>query len=133
LIGMQPNQMIPFSAIVPTIAPIAMLGNGFVDLSPSGSNFSTDSWAICANEITIMTEKTRIPNGSSRLLPTGNFFFSFVNLHCTSRLVDQIIKVQRRSRTESTKEAIRESELEYAAAMHFAISRTTLAMTLIWY
>ena len=42
------------------------------------------------------------------------------------------MRVQRRSRAESTREATRERELEKKAAVIFAIRRRMLARTLIW-
>jgi len=79
-----------------------------------------------------MIEKTRIPSGSRRLLPTGNLCCNLRILHCTSLLVVQIINVHRRSRAESTREAISESDDELKAAMTLATRRTMLAITLIY-
>lgn len=59
-----------------------------------------------------MMEKTRIPRGSSRRLPTGNFFLSLLIRHPTSLLVVQTMSVHKRSRAESTSEAIRERDEE---------------------
>lgn len=59
-----------------------------------------------------MMEKTRIPRGSSRRLPTGNFFRSFVILQPTSLLVVQMMSVQSRSSAESTSEAISDRDCE---------------------
>jgi hypothetical protein len=57
-------------------------------------------------------ENTRIPKGSSRRRPTGNRARNVERRHCTSLAVDHMIRVQRRSNAESTKEATRESEDE---------------------
>ena len=62
--------------------------------------------------MTMMMEKTRMPRGSSRRLPTGNFFLSFLILHPTSLFVVQTMSVHRRSSAESTSEAISESDEE---------------------
>jgi hypothetical protein len=59
-----------------------------------------------------MMEKTRIPIGSRRLRPTGNFFFRRFSFQPTTLLVLQIISVQRRSRAESTRDAMSEREFE---------------------
>lgn len=50
----------------------------------------------------------------------------------TRRLVVQIMRVQRRSRAESTREAIREREEEKKTATILAARRRMLARTLIW-
>ena len=62
---------------------------------------------------------------------TGNFRRRLRRRLETSRFVVKTIKVQRRSRPESTREAIRESEEEYMAAIALAARRITLAITLI--
>ena len=79
----------------------------------------------------MMMEKTRIPRGSRRRRPTGNLCRSRRILHWTSLLVVQMIRVQSRSRAESTSEAMSEREEDAKAAMTLAIRRMTLAMTLI--
>lgn len=78
-----------------------------------------------------MIEKTRIPIGSRRLLPTGNFFFSLDNRHPTNLLVTHIITVHRRSSAESTSEAMSERELDQMAATPFAASKRMLTITFI--
>lgn len=83
------------------------------------------------NETIIMIENTRIPSGSRRLRPTGNLCCNLVILHCTSLLVVQIMIVHRRSRAESTREAMSESDDELKAAMTLAMRRAMLASTLI--
>lgn len=80
----------------------------------------------------MMMEKTRIPSGSSLRRPTGNLCRSFRILHCTSLLVVQMINVHKRSKAESTKEAIKESDEEPNAATILAIRSITLATTLIY-
>lgn len=62
--------------------------------------------------MTMMMEKTRMPRGSRRRRPTGNFLRSRLILHPTSLLVVQTMTVQRRSSAESTSEAIRDSDDE---------------------
>lgn len=79
-----------------------------------------------------MIEKTRIPSGSRRLRPTGNLCCNFRILHCTSLLVVQIINVHRRSRAESTREAMSDNDDELKAAMTFATRRAMLAITLTY-
>jgi hypothetical protein len=78
-----------------------------------------------------MMEKTRMPIGSSRLLPTGNFFLSFERRQPTSLLVVHIITVHNRSRAESTSDAMRERELDQMAATPLAARRRILTITLI--
>ena len=129
---MQPNQMVPLTATVATKAPIATGGRVAASLGPPGSNFVTDSWRICRNETIIMMEKTRIPSGSSLRRPTGNLRWSRPIFHWTSLLVVHIISVHRRSRAESTREAISEREDDVKAAMTLAISSRMFAITLIW-
>lgn len=80
----------------------------------------------------MMMEKTRIPRGSRRLRPTGNFFLSLSSRQPTSLLVVQMMTVQRRSSAESTRDAIKESELDQIAATPLAASRRTLTATLIY-
>ena len=78
-----------------------------------------------------MMLKTRMPNGSSRRRPTGNFFCRELRRHCTMRLVLQTMRVQRRSRAESTVEARREREPEEVTAMILPMRRRMLAKTLM--
>jgi len=80
----------------------------------------------------MMIEKTRMPSGSRRRRPTGNLCCNLRILHCTSLLVVQMIEVHRRSRAESTRDAMSESDDELKAAMTLAMRRTTLAITLIY-
>jgi hypothetical protein len=79
-----------------------------------------------------MMENTKIPRGSRRLRPTGNFFLSLSRRQPTSLLVVQMMTVHRRSSAESTRDATRESELDQMAAMPFAASRRMLTATLIY-
>ena len=79
----------------------------------------------------MMMEKTRIPRGSSRRRPTGNLCCSRRILHWTSLFVVQMMRVQSRSRAESTSEAMSEREEDAKAAMTLAMRRVTLAKTLI--
>ena len=81
----------------------------------------------------MMMEKTRMPRGSRRLRPTGNFFLSLSRRQPTSLLVTQMMTVQRRSRAESTRDAMRESELDQIAATPFAANRSILTQTLIYH
>lgn len=60
--------------------------------------------------MTMIMEKTRMPRGSRRLRPTGKVFWSLSKRQLTSLLVDQTMRVQRRSSAESTKLAMRERE-----------------------
>lgn len=60
----------------------------------------------------MMMEKTRMPKGSRRLRPTGKRLFRAFRRHCTRRFVDQTMRVQSRSKAESTREAISEREEE---------------------
>ena len=126
-----PRPMIPLTTTVAARAPMAVGGRPAASFGPPGRSFLTDSCRICRKEMTMMMEKTRIPRGSKRLLPTGNFLRSFLILQPTSLLVVQTINVQRRSRAESTSDAMRERDEEYPAAMPFAASRMMLATTLI--
>ncbi len=107
LIGMHPNQIIPLTPIVAASAAIATGGKVAASRGPPGINFVTDSCKICRNETIIIILKTRIPSGSSRRRPTGNLCCRRVRFQATSLLVVQIIMVQRRSRAESTKLAIK--------------------------
>jgi hypothetical protein len=84
------------------------------------------------NDITIMIEKTRMPIGSRRRLPTGNFFLSFDKRQPTSLLVVQMMIVHRRSRAESTSDAMSERELDQMAATPFAAKRKMFTRTFIW-
>jgi hypothetical protein len=83
------------------------------------------------NDMTIRTEKTRMPIGSRRRLPTGNFFLSFDKRQPTSLLVVQIMMVHSRSRAESTSDAMRERELDQMAATPFAAKRNMFTITFI--
>lgn len=78
-----------------------------------------------------MMEKTRIPSGSRRRRPIGNFFLRLVRRHPTSLFVVQMMMVQSRSSAESTSEAIRDNELDHRAATPLAASKRILTMTLI--
>ena len=121
----------PLTTIVATSAPMATGGSVAASLGPPGRSFVTDSWRICRNETIMMIEKTRIPRGSSRRRPTGNLCCSRRIFHWTSLFVVQMIRVQSRSRAESTSEAMSEREEDAKAAMTLAMRRMTLAMTLI--
>lgn len=79
-----------------------------------------------------MMEKTRIPIGSRRLRPTGNFFLSFESLQPTNLFVTQMMTVHSRSRAESTRDAMSEREFDQRAATPFAANRKILTMTLIY-
>lgn len=92
----------------------------------------TDSCKIWRKEMTMMIEKTRIPIGSRRRRPMGNFFLRLSMRQPTSLLVIQMITVQRRSRAESTRDAIKERELDQIAATPFAPRRRMFTMTLIY-
>lgn len=81
--------------------------------------------------MTMMIENTRMPRGSRRRLPTGNFLRKRLILHPTSLFVVQTMTVHRRSRAESTNEAINEREEENIAATPLAASKRILAITLI--
>ena len=63
---------------------------------------------------------------------TGNFRRRLPRRHETRRFVVHTIKVQSRSSPESTREAMRESEEEYIAAIALAARRITFAITLIY-
>ena len=78
----------------------------------------------------MMMLNTRIPSGSRRLRPTGKRFCSLSNLQPTSLFVDQTMTVQRRSKAESSKLAIRERDPVVDAAKIFPASRRTFAITL---
>ena len=78
-----------------------------------------------------MMLNTTMPRGSRRRRPTGNLYCRCLIFQATSLLVVKIMRVQSRSRAESTSEAIREREEEWTTAMHFAARRRMLAMTLI--
>ena len=75
--------------------------------------------------------KTRMPKGSRRRRPTGNLCCRRLIFQATSLLVVKIMRVQRRSRAESTRDAIRDSEVDENAARHFAARSRMLAITLI--
>ena len=79
----------------------------------------------------MMMEKTSIPRGSRRRRPTGNLCCSRRIFHWTSLFVVQIIRVQSRSRAESTREAMSEREDDPNAAMTLAVRRRMFAITLI--
>lgn len=120
---------VPLTTTVATKAAMAAFPKA--SASPSnGINFSTDSCRICANEMTMMIEKTRIPKGSRRLRPTGNRFCSRSSLQPTILFVVQTITVQRRSKAESNRLAIREREPVVDAAKIFPARRRMLAITL---
>lgn len=123
--------MIPLTATVAASAPIAVGGSVAASRGPPGISLVTDSCRICRNDTIIIMEKTNIPRGSSRFRPTGNLCRNLRILHWTSLFVVQTINVHRRSRAESTSDAIRDSDEELKAAMPLATRRRTLAMTLI--
>lgn len=127
----QPIPIMPFTTIVAANAPIATGGSVAASLGPPGRSFVTDSCKIWRNETTMMMEKTRMPRGSSRRRPTGNLCCSRRIFHWTSLLVVQMIRVHSRSRAESTREAMREREVDAKAAMILAMRRMTFAITLI--
>lgn len=104
--------MIPFTMIVDNIAKMASPGSGFASLGEPGMSFSTDSFRICRNEMTMMTEKTRIPIGSRRRRPMGNRLLSEDIFHDTSLFVAKMIIVQSRSKALSTSDAMRERDEE---------------------
>ena len=76
-------------------------------------------------------ENTRIPRGSSRRRPTGNLRRRLFSRHCTNLFVDHTIRVHRRSRAESSREAMRDSEEDWVVAIALAANSNTLAMMLI--
>lgn len=82
-------------------------------------------------ERALTIENTRIPKGSRRLLPTGNFAFNRFNLHATSLFVVQTMSVHSKSSAESTNDAISDNDEEKYAAMHFAANSKMFATTLI--
>ena len=127
----QPIQMNPFTPTVAANAPIAMGGSVAASLGLPGNNFVTDSCKIWRNETIIIIEKTRMLRGSRRRRPTGNLCWRRRIFQATSLLVVHIIKVQSKSRAESTREAIRDREEEKKAAHILAMRRRTLATTLI--
>ena len=73
LMGIQPNQIMPFTIIVASIAPDAIGGSSAAFFSPPGSSFWTDSCRIWRNDMTMMIEKTKMPRGSRRRRPTYRF------------------------------------------------------------
>jgi hypothetical protein len=113
------------------MAKIAAGGNWDTLWSPLGRSFLTDSWRIWRNDITIMIEKTRIPMGSRRRRPMGNFFFRLCKRQPTSLLVVQMMMVHSKSSAESTRDAISDKELDQIAATPLAASRRTFTRTLI--
>lgn len=78
-----------------------------------------------------MMENTRMPIGSRRLLPTGNFFLSLFRRHPTNLFVVQMMTVHRRSSAESTSDAMSEREFDQRAATPFAANNRMLTKTLI--
>ena len=122
----------PLTTTVAPSAAMATGGNVAASLGPPGSSFSTDSFKIWRKETIMIMEKTRIPRGSSRRRPTGNLCCKRRIFHWTSLFVVQMIKVQSRSRAESTREAMSEREEDVTAAMILATRRRMLAMTLIY-
>lgn len=124
--------MIPFTTTVATRAPMAVAGSVAASLGPPGRSFVTDSCRICRNDTIMMIEKTSMPNGSSLRRPTGNLCCKPCIFHWTSLFVVQMIIVHNRSKAESTREAISDSDEEENAATIFAIRRKTLAMTLVY-
>ena len=77
-------------------------------------------------------EKTRIPRGSSRRRPTGNLRCRLFSRHSTSLVVVHTIRVHRRSRAESRREAIRDSEEDWVVAIALAARSKMLAMIFIY-
>lgn len=77
-------------------------------------------------------ENTRMPKGSSRLLPTGKRRCRLCNRQLTSLFVTHTITVHNRSNAESIVEAMSESEGEKATPMTFAMSKKMFVMMLIW-
>lgn len=80
----------------------------------------------------MIMEKTRMPMGSKRLRPIGNLFFRAFRRQPTSLFVVQMMIVQSKSRAESTRDAIKDSEFDQMAATPLAASRRMLTRTLIW-
>ena len=133
-----PIHNIPFRTIVPACASIAGRGRGVTSRGWPGSSFSTDSLRIWRKEMTIMTEKTRIPRGSRRRRPiwgglsvslgvkvvmvmrtgigqdrrTGKRLLNELIFHATSLLVDHMMIVHRRSSALSVSDAIRDRDDE---------------------
>ena len=128
--GAQPNQMIPLRMTVAAMAPIAMGGRAASLWSPLGRSLVTDSRRIWRKDITIIMENTRIPRGSRRRRPTGNFRTRNERRQFTRRLVVQSMPVQRRSRAESRREAIRDREFDWDDATALAARRRMFAATL---
>lgn len=119
----------PLMMAFPAIDQIATNGNGRVPRSPGQKSLLTDSCRICRNEIIIRMENTRIPRGSSRRRPTGNAEFMEPNFCLARRLVTQIIMVHKKSKIESVRDAINESERVDVTAITFAIRSKMLADT----
>lgn len=126
-----PTQMVPLTTIVATMAKMAAGGNCDTLWSPLGKSFLTDSWRIWRNDMTMRMEKTRMPMGSSRRRPIGNFFRKPSTRQLTSLLVVQMMTVQSRSRAESTRDAIKDRELDQMAATPLAARRRMFTTTLI--
>jgi len=82
--------------------------------------------------MTMMMEKTKMPIGSRRRRPMGNFFLRPSIRQPTSLLVTQMMTVQSRSKAESTRDAIKEREFDQMAATPLAASRRMFTMTLIY-
>jgi len=114
------------------MAKMAAGGSMATSCSPLGRSFLTDSCRIWRKEMTMMMEKTRIPIGSRRRRPMGNFFLRLSMRQPTSRFVTQMMMVQRRSRAESTRDAIKERELDQIAATPLAPRRRMFTRTLIY-
>ena len=127
-----PIQSVPFTTIVATMAKMAAGGSIATSCSPLGRSFLTDSCRICRKEMTMMMEKTRMPIGSRRRRPMGNFFLRLSRRQPTSLLVTQMMTVQSRSKAESTREAIKEREFDHSAATPLAASRRMFTRTLIY-
>ena len=81
--------------------------------------------------MTMRMEKTRMPIGSRRRRPIGNFFRKPSTRQLTSLLVVQMMTVQSKSRAESTRDAIKERELDQMAATPLAARRRMFTITLI--
>lgn len=126
-----PIQIVPFTTMVATMAKIAAGGSMATSCLPLGSSFLMDSCKICRKEMTMMMEKTRMPMGSRRRRPMGNFFLRLWRRQPTSLLVTQMMMVQSKSRAESTRDAIKERELDQMAATPLAASRRMFTITLI--
>lgn len=95
-------------------------------LEVSRSKHWRETWK---NEVIIMTEKTSTPIGSSRRLPMGYEYWSWLEI---SLVVIHTIAVLRKSRAASTRDARMERELVRSITASFPARRNVLAIRLIY-